>query len=411
MAEFPNPKPRGFSTICLPVSPERYRQVIDSPTLFRRWLDEAFRDHPELFPDAFAHGYTLKDDRLSAKRGLRLRRIRCKTTGASFSVRPSFVLPYLTAWTDEADGPLFLRSFGVPFWALARVFGGDAMFWYRAEVALGRNSIVGTTVRSASLPEHLLADEHHQPRDGSKNYIATTVAVGCCLGAALAPTAGADDLEAAYGVFKAEARNVRADYQPTTVNTDGWAATRQAWLALFPLVVILRCFLHGWLNIRARAKLLGEVFWAVGEKVWHAYRASERRSFAQRLRRLGEWAQRHVQAAWVLEQVRKLCDRAREYGRAYAHPGGQRTSNMLDRVMRAMNRYFDDGQHLHGSAAACGRHCRAWALLHNFRPWHPAVARTNGGHQSPAVRLNQHHYHDNWLQNLLVSASLAGYRR
>jgi hypothetical protein len=218
-------------------------------------------------------------------------------------------------------------------------------------------------------------------------------------------------LEAACGVFKAEAQDIRADYQPVTVNTDGWAATRQAWQALFPLVVILRCFLHGWLNIRARAKLLGEVFRAVGEKVWHAYRASQRRSFAQRLRRLGEWARPEVKVAWVLEQVRKLCGRAREYGRAYAHPGGHRTSNMLDRVMRAMNRYFDGGQHLHGSAAACGRHCRAWALLHNFRPWHPAVARDNGGHESPAVRLNQHRYHNNWLHNLLVSASLAGYRR
>jgi hypothetical protein len=411
MAEYPQPRPRGFSTLCLPISKERYQQIIDSPALFRRWLDEAFRDTPELFPAAFARGYTLKDNRVSAKRGLRLRRIRCKATGAAFSVRPCFVLPYLTAWTDDVAGPLFLRSFGVPFWALARVFGRGAMFWYRAEVGLGRNSIVGTTIRRAPLPEHLLADEHHQPRDGAKNYIATTVGAGCCLGAALAQTAGADDLEAAYGIFKDEAQNLRADYQPQTVNTDGWAATRQAWQTLFPLVVILRCFLHGWLNIRARAKHLVDVFRAVSERVWHAYHAPDRRTFAQRLRRLGEWARRHVQATWVLEQVRKLCRRTREYGQAYAHPGGHRTSNMLDRVMRAMNRYFDGGQHLHGSEAACARHGRAWALLHNFRPWHPAVARDHGGHESPAVRLNQHRYHDNWLHNLLVSASLAGYRR
>ena len=411
MAEAPDPRPRGFSTICLPISKERYQQVIDSPTRYRQWLDEAFRVTPELFPAAFASGYTLKDDRVSAKRGLRLRRIRCKATGAAFSVRPCFVLPYMTAWTDQAEGPLFLRSFGVPFWALARVFGRGAMFWYRLAVGFGRNSLVGTTVRRGQLPEHLLADEHHQPRDGTKNYIATTVGAGCCLGAALAATAGADDLEAAYGVFKEEARNVRSVYQPATVNTDGWAATRQAWQALFPLVVILRCFLHGWLNIRARAKNLADVFHAVGERVWHAYHAPDRRCFAQRLRRLGEWACRHVPATWVLAQVRKLCGRAREYGRAYAHPGGHRTSNMLDRVMRAMNRYFDGGQHLHGSAAACARHCRAWGLLHNFRPWHKAVARANSGHESPAVRLNEHRYQDNWLHNLLVSASLAGYRR
>ena len=67
--------------------------------------------------------------------------------------------------------------------------------------------------------------------------------------------------------------------------------------------------------------------------------------------------------------------------------------------------------HLHRSAGACGRHVRAWALLSNFRPWHPAVARANGGWRCPAERLNRHRYHDDWLQNLLAAASLGGYRR
>jgi hypothetical protein len=390
---------------------ELYDQCIDSPATFRQLLDQAFQQWPELFPAAFAQGYTLKDSRLSRKRGLRLRRIQCRTTGQAFTVRPSFVTPYLAAWTEDAADPLFLRSFGIPFWALAHVFGKDPMYWYRLETGLGRNSIVGTTVRHALLPEHLVADEHHQPRDGTKNYIATTVAQGCCLGAALAQSAGFEDLHQAYGVFKQEAQNVQPGYRPKTVNTDGWKATRQAWRALFPLVVILRCFLHGWLSIRDRAKHLGGLFRTLGDKVWQAYRATDRRSFGQRLRRLAEWARQHVQAAYVLEQVQKLCSRSKEYGRAYRHPGGQRTSNMLDRLMRAMNRYFDDGQHLHGSPEACSRHCRAWALLHNFRPWSPATKRKNKGWHSPAERLNQRRYHDNWLQNLLVSASLAGYRR
>ena len=53
---------------------------------------------------------------------------------------------------------------------------------------------------------------------------------------------------------------------------------------------------------------------------------------------------------------------------------------------------------------------RAWALLSNYRPWHPAVARANDGWRCPAERLNRHRYHDDWLQNLLISASLGGYR-
>jgi hypothetical protein len=84
---------------------------------------------------------------------------------------------------------------------------------------------------------------------------------------------------------------------------------------------------------------------------------------------------------------------------------------MLDRQMRALNRYFDDGQQLHGTLEACARHCRAWALLHNFRPWGPEAGRANRGWRSPAERLNQYRYHDNWLHNLLASASLGGYRR
>jgi hypothetical protein len=394
----------------LPISIDAYRDLVADPRRFRSWLDQTFRNHPELFPKAFAEGYRLKDDRSSAKTGLRLRRVRLKATGESFSIRPSFVLPYMTGLTDDVQGPLFLRAFGVPFWALARVFGRDPMYWYRLEVALGRNSVVGTTLRTAPLPEHLLADEHHQPRDGVKNYVATTVGAGCCLGAALAPTAGAEDLQAAYEVFQREAENIQPGYQPQTVSVDGWAATRQAWLALFPLAVLLRCFLHGWLNIRSRGKL-SAAFTALSERVWDAYHALNRRSFAQRMRRLWEWSERNVTTAWVLEQVQKLCGRAKEYGLAYRHPGGHRTSNMLDRQMRAMNRYFDDGQHLHGTKEAGEQHCRAWALLHNFRRWSPQAERDNGGWRSPAERLNQHRYHDNWLQNLLVSASLGGYRR
>jgi hypothetical protein len=76
-----------------------------------------------------------------------------------------------------------------------------------------------------------------------------------------------------------------------------------------------------------------------------------------------------------------------------------------------MHRYFEAGHHLHGSREAGARRCRAWALLYNFTPWGPDTRRANDGPRSPAERLNRHRYHDNWLQNLLVSASLAGYRR
>ncbi|MGZ3335294.1 MAG: hypothetical protein ACXWOV_08895, partial [Isosphaeraceae bacterium] len=45
-----------------------------------------------------------------------------------------------------------------------------------------------------------------------------------------------------------------------------------------------------------------------------------------------------------LEKVLDLCGKRDRWSIAYRHPGGHRTSNMLDRLMRGMNRYFDQGQ-------------------------------------------------------------------
>jgi hypothetical protein len=400
---------RGHRTLCLPVPEEVYRQVVHDPGEFRHTLDDYFRRMPEVFPAGFAQGYELKDDRVSVKRGLPIRRILLKD-GTAYSIRPSFLMPYMAAHVEDVEGPLFLRKFGVPFWALARVFGDDPMSWYRLECGLGRFSVVGATARKAELPEHLLADEHHQTLDGEKVYIATTVGGGCCLGAEPAKTAGTDDLKAAYGVFKDEARDVAPKYAPRTVNTDGWPGTRAAWKALFRRVVILQCFLHAWLKVRDRAKHLGDLFAEVSRRVWEAYHSPDRRCFGQRLRSLRRWATGHLSGV-VLEKAVDLCEKRPRWSIAYRHPGGYRTSNMLDRQMRGMNRYFDHGQHLHGSLGACRLHCRAWALLWNFTPWHPATARENHGWRCPAERLNRHRYHECWLQNLLVSASLGGYRR
>jgi hypothetical protein len=138
---------RGDRTICVPDSEDAYTRAVNDPAEFRRLLDERFETTPELFPPDFARGYQFKEERLSVKQGIPIRRI-VSRDGSAYSIRPSFL----------------------------NVFGHDATYWYRLEGSLGRFSIVGTIVRQAELPEHLLADEHHQPCDGEKLYIATRVA-------------------------------------------------------------------------------------------------------------------------------------------------------------------------------------------------------------------------------------------
>ena len=83
---------------------------------------------------------------------------------------------------------------------------------------------------------------------------------------------------------------------------------------------------------------------------------------------------------------------------------------MVDRLLRRLDHHLDCGQHLHGSADAAGLGLRGWALIHNFAPSCPWTVRSSPELRSPAERLNGRRYHPEWLQNLLVSASLGGYR-
>ena len=289
------------------------------------------------------------------------------------------------------------------------------MYWYRLERSLGRFSLVGTTVQAAQrLPRHLVADEKHTTLvDGKsrKVYLATTAGGGCCLGMALAESADADELTRAYGVFRDEAHHLDPGYRPETVNTDGWPATQAAWRAVFQGVTLILCFLHAFLKIRERAAHLKETFNVLRERVWESYRAPDARSFSQRLRRLREWAKGHVDREVVREKVLALCNKRRAFAPAYDHPGCYRTSNLVDRLLRRLDYHLYCTQHLHGTPAAAEQGLRGWALIHNFAPSCPEVVRESPGLRSPAERLNGMRYHADWLQNLLVSASLGGYRR
>lgn len=245
---------RKNRNICIPFDRENYEETVRDALQFRLYLDETIADHPELFPPEISEGYRMKDSYASKKQGIVIRRI--EIAGCAYTVRPSFVMPYMTGIADEAEKALFLRKFDVPFRALSYVFGRDPMYWQRMEQTLGRNSIVGTTVRNAEyLPKHIIADEKHTSVGGDKAYIAVTAAQECILGASVALSAGEDALKEAYGVYKKETRDLAPDYAPETVNTDGWKPTRNAWKSLFPSAALLLCFLHVFISIRERAKM------------------------------------------------------------------------------------------------------------------------------------------------------------
>jgi hypothetical protein len=221
----------GHKHICLPFASEgQYREYVDDPAQYRQYLGEMLSQYPELFPQDIDQGFTFHDCYVSIKQELIMRRIKLITTGAVFTLRPSFVMPYMIARTDEVEKALYLRQWGVPFDALAYVFGRNAMFWYRAWLAFGRPSLVGTTVKDPhKVPRDLVADEKLTRVAKQQVYVPTTVGGGCFLGVSVVEAADTVALEQGYGEFAKEAKALAPDYQARSVCADGWEATRQAW--------------------------------------------------------------------------------------------------------------------------------------------------------------------------------------
>ncbi len=170
----------------MPMTRELYDAIWNDAGKVRQFLQAQIQQSPELFPGGVENGFQLTGHLPESRKipGVRLRQLRL-SDGGVFTLRPSFVTRYMTGTVEELENPLLLLSFGVPHWVVTRIFGHNDMYWYRQVEALGRNSLVGTTVRDPErLPEHLAGDEHHGDWSGEKGYVAFVAGGGCMLGAA-----------------------------------------------------------------------------------------------------------------------------------------------------------------------------------------------------------------------------------
>ena len=407
--ELEPPPSRGSKHICLPFENEaQYQECVADVAKYREYLTKISAQHPELFPQALGQGYTFHDRYGTRKQGVVLRRIKLKASGEVFTLRPSFVLPYCIARTEEVEKALFLRHWGVPFWALAAVFGRDAMFWYRAWLSFGRPNLIGTTVKhEAQMPQDVVADEKITWLDGEEVVVPTTVGGGCVLGISVTPEASTESLKEAYGEFAAEATAVFADYQVRSVCTDGFTPTREAWRKLFPTVTLVLCFLHSILKIKERCR--GAVRRHVLDRAWGVYQAATKAQFSQRLRRLAEWAQTTLDGS-VAAMVGKMAHHRADFTPAYDCPQAARTTNAVDRLHNHLDRVLYAMRYCHGHRPSARLAMRAWAMHWNFHPYGPRLRHDYPSRSSPFTDLNGFHYHPNWLHNFLIASSMGGLR-
>lgn len=407
----------GNRIIRLPLSESDYSDLISDRKTFMSKLSVYASMYADIFPkDWETTDYGVHDVRISKKLGLTHVLIRHKTDRKlTYDIQPNFVLPHMAGFSKDVWFGLLLIAYGVPFWLVALGLGRDAMYWYRCFISLGRFDLLGTTLLSASgLPEDLVMDEKITFWGKQEVYACMTVGNNCILGMGLSATETAAGLQAAYGKFKTAAQRLIPDYQVLSINTDGWAATKKALRTLFPKAVLVLCFLHSVIKIRQVAQKepqKQELF----DKLWNIYKSETPQSFDNQAIELQQWAITNIQKQSVKDHIAKIVARKEEFKTSFDCPSAKRTTNMVDRLMKPIDRFLFMKQYFHGDYKNAELMLDALALVINFMPYAP---RTVAQHKnleidrgySKAHDINQKYFDKNWLNNLLTHASCNGLR-
>ena len=168
--------------------------------------------------------------------------------------------------------------------------------------------------------------------------------------------------------------------------------------------------LHAVLAVKNRGRRTPTLGDEAVASLWQVYAAPTLAAFAQRIRRLREGLPAQPLLDSVQEKLRAVCDNADVPSKpAYRHPGCYRTSNGLERLMNYQHRLLWTMQYFHGTPQSAhpsmyGR----WRWCGTSIPMGEKTQQKEGRYTSPFERINQFRYHDNWLENMMIAASLRG---
>jgi hypothetical protein len=100
----------------------------------------------------------------------------------------------------------------------------------------------------------------------------------------------------------------------------------------------------------------------------------------------------------ILDAIDKVCTKKEQYAKFYEFTNAYRASNQVDRPMNNLDKYLFNTHYFHGHLKNADLKLRAWALIHNFKPF---CKRSKNKHLSRYHQINKLVYYDFWLGNLL----------
>lgn len=95
---------KGYKTIRLPIAKHDYNKFINDVKVAKKTIDNLYEKYPELFPKSFGKGYVFNGKTsCSIKQGYQCRRIKLNTEGTVYTIAAGFLMPYMTALTEEVE--------------------------------------------------------------------------------------------------------------------------------------------------------------------------------------------------------------------------------------------------------------------------------------------------------------------
>lgn len=331
---------------------------------------------------------------LGARETIPVCRVRCQSCRAVFTVLPSFILRYRR---QDADclGKLLEMNLGMGLslretasiyrWMDSTHRWQPSWIWTLVQW-LGTLLPVYLLLMRMGLtpPEHILSDEKFAVLNGAKVYLFLVSEQELIWHGKWMPNSDEEcftqTIEAFCvgmdGAARSSGHLAAADeYVPTSVTTDGWVASQNAWEAVVPKISLIECKLHGQKRVslsleeyfKAHPELSSKQLQQVKDHLNSVLSAPSLAAFSQRIRRN---LIRYRDEPILLKRLNILKDKRFRFTNALKFDDAPAYSAPLDRSMRFLDeKLISFGQFR--SEQTLDPMLNAWAIVNNLRAFLP----------------------------------------
>lgn len=360
--------------------------------------------------------FTRHSHYVRVKCGITIWRIQCKECGAVFTVMPSILIRYFRHRADRVKNALIAYHGGLSFENCSICFDISGMSLYRFICSLGKYPLSHVLYESGlQLPENIWADEKHSKCKGQKGYIPLVSSGHTTWHIDYVESVDDETLHQSYQQFAQETRQIDPDYEPKTINHDGFQSTINALKRCFSGASFLLCWLHAFKSLARLLKILPEdVVFQITANLRQILKRSHSvglRSVLSLRSSLSQFYWRYVAVlvpANLFDPLKNWIDSRRAtFSESMKYPVPLSYGYPIDHICNHLDRKLFMMKHFHHPDADRVSFLKGFALIHNFIPYQRFARNAR---KCPAEVDGAILPHPDWFVSLLILTA-GGYHK